>query len=446
MAIFTFPNKVKTGKGALGLVPYVGPQRRKNRNQRFPRAVYPTVDGRGFFNIGGLVRDAVKSVVKVADVLPKGTLKKVGGLVGGAFGPKGAALGAGLGHGISTITGRGDYQVKRNSITLTGDTPKFGNGSECIHIRHSEYISDVVTGSGNPSPFTTQTFPLNPGLGSTFPWASNIAAQFSEYEIIGMLYEYRPTSGMVTGAVNPAIGVVGITTQYNSYALDLQNKQQADAHQYTTSCLPYERALHAIECAPKLTSTEILYIRTGENPSGTDLRLYDLGKTTVWTQGMPATAPYTIGELWVTYDIKLTKPRIATTLTCGGITASTSFASTTTLFANFAKTAGDNVVDTVSGPGLRFRYQGFYRCSLLFGSVTPITDDLEMVPFDPQRTKVNYSETVISSDGLSAMVQMGVTVYASISNEADDRNVINGSGLDGATTGTCGIYASLSQL
>lgn len=51
-----------------------------------------------------------------------------------------------------------------------------------------------------------------------------------------------------------------------------------------------------------------LKVRTGDVPSGGTQQLYDVGLFNYATVGMQSA--YTVGELWVTYDVQFLKPRL----------------------------------------------------------------------------------------------------------------------------------------
>jgi len=81
--------------------------------------------------------------------------------------------------------------------------------------------------------------------------------------------------------------------------------------EFAVSTKPSQSLIHAIECDPKVSGFDILYVRdpsydtTGEC---SDRRFYDYGKFQVGTQGLPGSTGNTLGELWVSYDIELIKP------------------------------------------------------------------------------------------------------------------------------------------
>jgi hypothetical protein len=64
--------------------------------------------------------------------------------------------------------------------------------------------------------------------------------------------------------------------------------------------------MHAIECAPTETPSNVFYVRTDIDGKQKDLRLTDLGFTQISTEGMQSASE--VGGLWISYDITLLKP------------------------------------------------------------------------------------------------------------------------------------------
>jgi hypothetical protein len=237
----------------------------------------------------------------------RGLLSALGSAAGGYLGgPVGAILGKGAGDLISKITGFGAYKVNRNTL-LTGNTvPSFRGSGDGVEICHREFVANVKSVTG----FAVGDFHINPGLAQTFPFLSQIAAYFEEYDMMGLVFEYRPSSGSAVSGTNPAMGVVVYATDYNALAPNFISKQQMESYEYSCSCVPFESMLHPVECAPRNNALDTLYIRTSNTGTSTaDLRLYDMGKFQVAATGQQASGN-DIGELWVTYHVKLKKPRI----------------------------------------------------------------------------------------------------------------------------------------
>jgi hypothetical protein len=233
----------------------------------------------------------------------QGLLADVGGAVGSIFGPAGSQLGKSAGNYLSRITGFGEYKVKGNSI-LANPVPSFTRDGEGVRICHREYISDVIGSTG----FVNIALNVNPGLPTVFPWLSSVSASFEEYDMHGLVFEYRPSSGSAVGTSSAALGVVVYCTNYDAVDPAFVTKQQMESYEFSNSTVPFEHMMHPVECAPGANPIQTRYIRSGTPPSSSDLRLYDIGLFQYATQGMQSA--YNCGELWVSYDVSLKKPRI----------------------------------------------------------------------------------------------------------------------------------------
>lgn len=256
----------------------------------------------------------------------QGPAQILGGVIGGIAGMSmggplgagiGASLGSALGNGIGYITGSGDYKVQANACLVPG----FKNSDSTV-ITHREYITDIKSGTldGGSTAFNLNKFPLNPGDTSTFPWLASIAANYEEYDILGMVFAYVATSGESVASSNTALGSVILATEYDPTKPDFANKQAMENYSFATSAKPSVSQMHAVECAKIRTPVKQLYVRSGAN-TGTDLRWTDFGNFYIATVGCPATSA-TLGELWVTYKVRLVKPRLPITVGYGGQIAS----------------------------------------------------------------------------------------------------------------------------
>jgi hypothetical protein len=221
----------------------------------------------------------------------------------------GGWLGGLAGKAFTTITGMGSYSIKKNSL-MSGRPPQFGsqmaNGS--IELVHSEFISDVFSSVA----FTSTNYPINAGLYAGNPFLSNIATNFEQYEFLGLIYQFRSTSASALNSTNTALGTVLMATNYDVLDPAFSNKQQMEAYMFCTSCNPSMTMVHPVECDPRQNALANLYCRAGAIPSGSDQRFYDMGFLQVSTVGQQAVA--NIGELWVSYHVRLLKPKLPTPL------------------------------------------------------------------------------------------------------------------------------------
>jgi hypothetical protein len=236
--------------------------------------------------------------------------------------PTKTAARAGVSYLQSIISGSGDYVTNYGMVNQNACMVPSFKGSNSTVITKREFIGDVLSGplSGSFSGFNIQGYPLNPAQSSLFPWLSMIASNYEQYDIQGMVFEFKSTSGDSVG-VNTSLGTIIMATQYDPTKPAFTSKLAMEDYFFSTSFKPSVSALHAIECKNSLAPTGgLLYTRTGTVASS-DLRWSDFGNFYIATQGMP-NAGTVLGELWVSYKVKLAKPRLPITIGYGGQIAS----------------------------------------------------------------------------------------------------------------------------
>lgn len=183
-----------------------------------------------------------------------------------------------------------------------------------VHVAHREYLGDI-----NPSSnFLVTSFPLNPGMPQTFPWLSQMASSYEEYYFKNLTFHFRSMSSssiLAIGGANTSLGTVILSTEYNAVLPPFTTKNQMENHQFAASIKPSQNVSHRIQTHPQHTPLNKLFIRNSPPEANTDKRLYDIGNFQIATQGMQQvaedTANYSIGELWVSYDVCFMKPKIS---------------------------------------------------------------------------------------------------------------------------------------
>lgn len=233
----------------------------------------------------------------------------VGSQLGGMFGPVGRAAGKWLGSGIGALFGSGDYKISGaggyNVLTSPNQIPKFVTNKASNIVTHREYLGDITGSTG----FKATTYSINPGNPNTFPWLSTIAANFEQYKLHGLVFEFKSTSSDSTS--NPALGTVIMATQYDPYDPGFSTKMSMENYEYAVSTKPSQSMLHGVECAPSQTPLKEMYVQ-GAVPNGLDRRFSDMGTFTIATTGMPS--EYICGELWCSFVVELIKPKINATV------------------------------------------------------------------------------------------------------------------------------------
>lgn len=242
---------------------------------------------------------------------------------------------------------------------------------DSVRIRNREYIGDINSSTS----FVNRQYVCNPGLPATFPWLSSVAQNFEQYKFRGLMFEFVSTSADALNSTNTALGQLIMTAEYNVSAPPYANLQQALNAMWSVSTKPSCSAMAPIECSGAQNPLDVLFVRTGAVPPGQDQRFYDLANMQVMTNGSQAVA--NVGQLWVTYDVELSKPQ---TIAPYGDDLQTAFyqmtLDTTTGTPSIISRVFDsfpNFIGIANGPGdtLRITFpqgtQGDFQVSL-FGS------------------------------------------------------------------------------
>lgn len=230
----------------------------------------------------------------------------------GFFEKAGDLLLAGAKHLIPMLAGFGDYEVKSNSLLsagtdgkLGGEVPIMKNTRSLNIISHREYLGDVIS---TTDPFKVLTFPIQPGLSSTFPWLSPVANCYQQYRLRGAVVEFRSLA--TSYAALPNIGYVAMASQYDVLDEPYTSKLELENSEFSTSRKTDQSFIHPLECANSQTVLPEKYIRNGPVPTGGDKRMYDLCDVYLAVGGQPSSGAV-IGELWISYEVEFLKPRLA---------------------------------------------------------------------------------------------------------------------------------------
>lgn len=267
--------------------------------------------GRGGFwsDIGGQIMDTFGGGM--------GDLGKAGRGVGSAVDSimgrfAGAPMGNIMGHGM--YTGRGAYH-KNSIIDAGGDNaPLFGGDMATITVCHREYLTDIYGPPAGDS-FNVQSYGVNPALQSTFPFLSQIAANYDEYRFDQLIFSYKSTTTDIGNSTTGQCGTVIQCCNYNASAAPFTDKGVMMEYFGAVSCKVTESSQCGIECDPAQNAgPNILYTRANPVISNQDLKTYDLALYQLAVANSPAAyANLPIGELWVDYTVTLRKPKLFVT-------------------------------------------------------------------------------------------------------------------------------------
>lgn len=252
-------------------------------------------------------------LTSLLDMIPAGSFPIAGSAIGGVLGgPTGAAIGGAAGNLLHQITGRGDYRDvtgSSNSIMDNTAIPTFASSSEGMRMSCKEFVCDV---NGSVGFVNNGKYAINAGNSRLFPLLSQVAQSFEEVEWRGLVFLYNPTSGEYAGATNSAaLGSITLATSYNVLNPAFASKQEMDAYEFSASGKPSNPLIHPIELKEASNPTHQWFIRNGSSASQQgDARLYDVGAFQYATKGQASV--YNIGEIWVSYDVFLKKPKVNT--------------------------------------------------------------------------------------------------------------------------------------
>jgi len=277
---------------------------------------------------GNYLSDAVDAVSGVANYAPKTSVGRaaqsgITALTGDMGVPK--SISGALGNAAGWLTklfGFGAYStynnVKRNSFMggtgvsgfQTNAPPTFAGSAKAttIRIRHDEFITDVLSSVD----FHKTTYSLNPGNTVLMPWGSALSGLYEEFKWHGVVFEYRSTSAFAVGTTSSAMGTVLMATDYDAYDDNFVDKRTMEAAMFATSSSPFEGTCHPIECAKSMNPVNTMFVQKGVPTAASvqgDARLDILGNFTIATVGQQA-ADTKIGELWVHYDLELSRPML----------------------------------------------------------------------------------------------------------------------------------------
>lgn len=230
-----------------------------------------------------------------------------------SFAGKGIYTGHGAYGSTSDVTHSNNLVSGTNGTT--GSIPSMtsaGDETGAVFIQHREYITDVY---GPTTSFNIQSYSINPALQSSYPWLSQLASNFDEYEFVQLVYEFRSTTTDIGNSTNGQCGTVIMATNYNAAAPAFTDKQQMMEYAHAHSCKTTEHMVHGVECDKSKTAlSSVLYTRASPLVGQEDLKTYDHGNFQFAIANSPSGfANNPIGELWVYYKVMLRKPKLFVT-------------------------------------------------------------------------------------------------------------------------------------
>lgn len=163
-------------------------------------------------------------------------------------------------------------------------------------IAHREYMGEITTSTT----FTANLLAIYPTNVGMFPWLSDIAHKFQKWKLLGMVFEYVPTSSPIA-TNSPALGSISLAIQYDTYLPAPTTLAAMLNWQGAVTGRPSDHLVCAVECDGSYTPMNPLYVRrAGSTPIE---NLTTFGNLIIGKSG--SETEYIGGQLWVSYDIQL---------------------------------------------------------------------------------------------------------------------------------------------
>lgn len=236
-----------------------------------------------------------------------------------AFG--GADAGRSVGADVSRWLGWGDYgsAMQTNQLMGPGDAPAVVNSlnkSGDIFISHREFVGNVqarYSPTFKESDFWDKIYDLNPNS-PTFPFLRNIAKNYELYDWNGLVFQYIPLSGEYGRGDDNTLGKVILATKYDpADTAEFQTDKVMQNYDYSTAAKPSVGQLHGVETDNRQAVTGgLLHVK---DDFDRDRQFLTVGDFHIATKSIPRSDGsdeefITIGELWVSYSIRLSRAKI----------------------------------------------------------------------------------------------------------------------------------------
>lgn len=261
------------------------------------------------------LREAVKSGMTTGQAASLGRIVKgrgdytigrsVGSNVGGWIGDK-------LEGFVRKIFGTGDYEIQnQNQGEIKSNSLVAGSSIPVMHSSNagaSEYFfHEFITNVNMTTAFNVTSYPIDIASSITFPWISQIAQNYQQWELVGCIFFLRSLSSNTAIAPTQGMGSVFGSVRYDVASEAPTSKSEILNSMFSSSAKPSENQALPVECDKKMTIVSPLKVAAiGAIP--VDYQFYRMGYLDIATEGAPNDYPDAL-ELHVTYHVRLLKPR-----------------------------------------------------------------------------------------------------------------------------------------
>lgn len=230
--------------------------------------------------------------------------RNVGEKVGGWIGAKAHQF-------FSKIFGSGDYKlaessmpgVDQNSFVAGAGIPGMHTAADGTNrLSFKEYLGTV----NMTSALNVNTYPIDISSPLTFPWISRIAANYSQWQMMGCMFVIKSLSSDTAIAPTQGMGSISASVRYDVESQPPVSTSEVLNSLFSTSGKPSDNQVVPIECSRKQTFLPILKV-TPAGLTPLDPQMYSMGFLDIVTEGAANDYPEA-AQVWVVYDFELLKP------------------------------------------------------------------------------------------------------------------------------------------
>jgi len=196
------------------------------------------------------------------------------------------------------------------ALAAKGGTKNYANNKHSCVVSESEYIGELISGTGTPSIFASSVFPIQPGSTLTFPWLSKQAPQweFYTFEYLEFFFK-REVSEFATAGTTGKVILMADFDASDGPPLSKISMEDTDPHADGMPCQNISLVLDPKGLHPGGVKK---YVRPGGLLGNSDIKTFDAGNMYFASLGIAAAAT-AVGELHVKYRVRFEKPVLGTT-------------------------------------------------------------------------------------------------------------------------------------
>lgn len=187
--------------------------------------------------------------------------------------------------------------------------PVFLRRDNSVIIRHCEYFEPVGTPGGVAGQFWVDSFAINPGNTSVFPWLSTQAFAWERYRFRRLQFRYVPR------VATSQSGTLVLAPDYDADDDVPPNELVACSYADAVTCAPWQEVTLECNNEAMLGGMKTKYVKVGALKKNNDVKMYDAMNLFVCRDSANSTA-VVWGKLWVEYEVEFLTPHtIPTPLT-----------------------------------------------------------------------------------------------------------------------------------